>query len=232
MTTPMTAPQPVRVVAVIAAFNEGPHIREVVGGTRPHVDAVVVVDDGSTDDTATAAEAAGAEVVRHAGNRGKGVAVRSGLDAVRGRGFTHVLLMDGDLQHRPADVPRLTAAAAGDADVIVGARSFDRSQMPASRYWSNVIGSWALGGLVGVPIRDTQSGFRLIRLAALDGLTLTATGYEIETEMLIRLARRGAVVREVPVALAYDGAPSKLRPVRDTTRTCFLALFYRFLIRA
>ena len=163
----MTASEPLRVVAVIAAFNEGRHIREVVLGTRPHVDAIVVVDDGSTDDTAAAAEAAGAEVVRHPGNRGKGIAVRSGLDAVRGRGFTHVLLMDGDLQHRPSDVPRLVAAAtAADADVIVGARSFDRAQMPASRYWSNVIGSWALGGLVGVPIRDTQSGFRLIRLAS------------------------------------------------------------------
>lgn len=228
----MTVSEPLRVVAVIAAFNEGPNIREVVLGTRPHVDAVIVVDDGSTDDTAAAAKAAGAEVVRHPGNRGKGVAVRSGLDAVRGRGFSHVLLMDGDLQHRPADVPRLVAAAAaGDADVIVGARSFDRAQMPASRYWSNVIGSWALGGLVGVPIRDTQSGFRLIRLSALEPLTLTSTGYEIETEMLIRLARRGSTVREVPVALAYDGAPSKLRPIRDTTRTCFLALFYRFLCR-
>lgn len=228
-----TAPT-LRVVAVIAAFNEGPHIGEVVRGTRPHVDTVVVVDDGSTDDTATAAARAGAEVVRHPGNRGKGVAVRSGLAAVRGRGFTHVLLMDGDLQHRPSDVPRLIAAAADPAaaaDVIVGARSFDRAQMPASRYWSNVIGSWALGGLVGVPIRDTQSGFRLIRLAALEPLALSSTGYEIETEMLIRLARRGAAVREVPVALAYDGAPSKLRPVRDTTRTCFLALYYRFLAR-
>ena len=230
----MTVSEPLRVVAVIAAFNEGPNIREVVLGTRPHVDAVIVVDDGSTDDTAAAAKAAGAEVVRHPGNRGKGVAVRSGLDAVRGRGFSHVLLMDGDLQHRPSDVPRLVAAAAAGtppADVIVGARSFDRAQMPASRYWSNVIGSWALGGLVGVPIRDTQSGFRLIRLAALEPLALTSTGYEIETEMLIRLARRGSTLREVPVALAYDGAPSKLRPVRDTTRTCFLALFYRFLTR-
>lgn len=233
----MTASPALRVVAVIAAFNEGPHIREVVAGTRPHVDAVLVVDDGFTDDTTAAAEAAGAEVVRHPDNRGKGVAVRSGLAAVYGRGFTHVLLMDGDLQHRPADVPRLVAAAAGsggagaDADVIVGARTFDRAQMPGSRYWSNVIGSWALGGLVGVPIRDTQSGFRLIRLAALQPITLTSTGYEIETEMLIRLARRGARVREVPVALAYDGAPSKLRPVRDTTRTCFLALYYRFLTR-
>ncbi len=228
-----TVPAPaLRVVAVIAAFNEGLHIAEVVRGTRPHVGAVVVVDDGSTDGTGDEAAAAGAEVVRHPVNRGKGIAVRTGLDAVRNRGFSHVLLMDGDLQHRPSDVPRLIAAAADPSvDVIVGARSFDRTQMPASRYWSNVIGSWALGGLVGVPIRDTQSGFRLIRLSALAPLSLSSTGYEIETEMLIRLARRGAQVREVAVALAYDGAPSKLRPVRDTTRTCFLALYYRFLCR-
>ena len=224
--------EPQRVVAVIAAFDEGPHIAEVVTGTRPHVADVVVVDDGSGDDTAAAAERAGARVVRHGHNRGKGVAIRTGLDAVQGAGFTHVLLLDGDLQHRPADVPRLLeAAAAGDADVIVGARSFDRAQMPASRYWSNVIGSWALGRLVGVAVSDTQSGFRLIRLAALEPLALTSTGYEIETEMLIRLARRRAVVHQVPVALAYDGAPSKLRPVRDTTRTCFLALYYRFFCR-
>ena len=102
---PMTASEPLRVVAVIAAFNEGPHIREVVLGTRPHVDAVIVVDDGSTDDTAAAAEAAGAEVVRHPGNRGKGVAVRSGLAAVRGRGFTP----------RPADGRRPAAPAVGRA---------------------------------------------------------------------------------------------------------------------
>jgi len=224
------------VSVVVATYNRAKLLRETIDSIlhqRFQDYELIVVDDGSTDDTAAAAEAAGAEVVRHGGNRGKGVAVRSGLAAVRGRGFSHVLLMDGDLQHRPADVPRLLeAAAAGDADVIVGARSFDRAQMPASRYWSNVIGSWALGGLVGVSIRDTQSGFRLIRLAALEALTLTSTGYEIETEMLIRLARRGAVVREVPVALAYDGAPSKLRPVRDTTRTCFLALYYRFLSRS
>lgn len=222
-----------RVAAVIAAFNEGPHIREVVAGTRPHVAAVVVVDDGSTDDTAGAAAGAGATVVRHPVNRGKGLAVRSGLAAIRDGGYTHVLLLDGDLQHRPGDVPQLVAEAeASGADVVVGARSFHREQMPRSRYYSNVIGSWALGRLIGVPIRDTQSGFRVIRLAALDGLPLTSTGYEIETEMLIRLARRGATVREVPVALAYDGAPSKLRPVRDTTRTCVLALYYRFFARA
>ena len=155
-------------------------------------------------------------MVRHPGNRGKGVAIRSGLAAVRRRGFTHVLLMDGDLQHRPSDVPRLIDAAgpagvAADADVIVGARSFDRAHMPASRYWSNVLGSWALGGLVGVPIRDTQSGFRLIPPCRLESVLLTSTGYEIETEMRSGWPGAAPSSAKSPSLSPMDGGPSKIR---------------------
>ena len=219
------------VCALIPAFNEAATIAEVVTGVRPHVQAVVVVDDGSADETAARAEAAGARVIRHAENRGKGHAVRSGLAQILALDFSHVLLIDGDGQHRPEDVPRmLQAARDSDADLVVGARVFDKSQMPRSRYYSNTIGSRALSSFIGSPIEDSQSGFRLIRCDALRGLTLTATGYEIETEMLIKLARKGVRMTSVPVTLSY-GAKSKLRPIRDTTRTCFLAVYYRFLSR-
>ena len=192
---------------------------------------MVVVDDGSADDTAARAEAAGARVIRHAENRGKGHAVRSGLAQILSLDFSHVLLMDGDGQHRPEDVPKmLEAARTSEADLVVGARVFDKAQMPRSRYYSNTIGSRALSSFIGSPIDDSQSGFRLIRCEVLRGLTLTATGYEIETEMLIKLARKGVRMTSVPVTLSY-GAKSKLRPVRDTTRTCFLAVYYRFLSR-
>jgi glycosyltransferase involved in cell wall biosynthesis len=192
---------------------------------------VVVVDDGSSDDTAARASAAGAEVLRHEQNRGKGQAIRTGLGHVLARPFSHVLLMDGDLQHRPDDVARLLdAARATGADLIVGERIFDKSRMPRSRYYTNTIGSRALSSFIGSPIKDSQSGFRLIRCDALRGLKLTSTGYEIETEMLIKLSRRGIRMASVPVTLSY-GAKSKLRPVRDTTRTCFLAVYYRFLCR-
>ena len=219
------------VCALIPAFNEAATIAEVVTGVRPHVQAVVVVDDGSADETAARAEAAGARVIRHAENRGKGHAVRSGLAQILALDFSHVLLMDGDGQHRPEDVPKmLEAARTSEADLVVGARVFDKSQMPRSRYYSNTIGSRALSSFIGSPIEDSQSGFRLIRCDTLRGLTLTATGYEIETEMLIKLARKGVSMTSVPVTLSY-GAKSKLRPVRDTTRTCFLAVYYRFLSR-
>jgi glycosyltransferase involved in cell wall biosynthesis len=221
------------VCALIPAFNEAATIAEVVTGVRPHVQAVVVVDDGSADDTAARAQAAGARVVRQPENRGKGHAVRSGLAQIlaQPQSCSHILLMDGDGQHRPEDVPKLLEAArATDADLVVGARVFDKSQMPRSRYYSNTIGSRALSWFIGSPIDDSQSGFRLIRSDALRGLTLTATGYEIETEMLIKLARNGIRMTSVPVTLSY-GAKSKLRPIRDTTRTCFLAVYYRFLSR-
>ena len=219
------------VCALIPAFNEAATIAEVVTGVRPHVQAVVVVDDGSADETAARAEAAGARVIRHAENRGKGHAVRSGLAQILALDFSHVLLIDGDGQHRPEDVPKmLEAARESNADLVVGARVFDKSQMPRSRYYSNTIGSRALSSFIGSPIDDSQSGFRLIRCDALRGVTLTATGYEIETEMLIKLARKGVRMTSVPVTLSY-GAKSKLRPIRDTTRTCFLAVYYRFLSR-
>jgi glycosyltransferase involved in cell wall biosynthesis len=222
----------VRVAALVPAFNEAGSIAAVVGGVAPHVASVVVVDDGSSDETGALARAAGAEVLSHDRNRGKGHAVRTGLAHVLSRPFTHVLLMDGDLQHRPDDVPKLLAAARDRGlDLVVGARVFDRAQMPASRYYSNVIGSRALSAFVGVRVRDTQSGFRLVACDPLRDLTLTASGYEIETEMLIRLAQKGARIGDVDVTLSYAGARSKLRPVRDTTRTCFLAVYYRFLSR-
>jgi glycosyltransferase involved in cell wall biosynthesis len=221
-----------RVAALVPAYDEGDRIAAVVTGVRPHVDAVIVVDDGSRDETAARAAAAGADVLRHGANRGKGHAVRTGLAHVLARPFTHVLLMDGDLQHRPDDVPKLLAAARERGlELVVGARGFDRAKMPASRYYSNVVGSRALSAFVGAPVRDTQSGFRLVACDRLRGLRLTATGYEIETEMLIRLAQLGARIGDVEVTLAYEGARSKLRPVRDTTRTCFLAVYYRFLSR-
>jgi glycosyltransferase involved in cell wall biosynthesis len=227
----------VSVAVLVPAFNEQRTIGAVVSGALPHVASVLVVDDGSTDGTAEAARRAGAEVISHARNLGKGCAVRTGLERILARRHTHVLLMDGDLQHRPDDIPRLLDAAGSaggrapgdELDLVIGERVFDRTRMPASRYYSNVIGSLALSGLIGTRIRDSQSGFRLVRCDALRGLCLGSTGYEIETEMLIKLVRRGARVGRVPVSLSYGGGPSKLRPIRDTTRTCLLAVFYRYL---
>jgi len=222
----------VHAAALIPAFNEAASIATVVRGVKGSVARVIVVDDGSTDGTAECARAAGAEVIVHAGNRGKGHAVRTGIARLLTGDFTHVVLLDGDMQHLPEETAALLAAAADTgADVVLGERRFQRAHMPASRYHANRIGSRVLSWFVGVPVRDTQCGFRVFRSDALRPLRLSASGYEIETEMLVKVRRRGGRVASVPITAVYAGQRSKLRPVRDTTRTCFLAVYYRFLER-
>lgn len=221
-----------RVQALIPAFNEAGTIAQVVSRVSPHVGAICVVDDGSTDGTAEAARGAGADVMANPGKRGKGAAIRAGLSRVLARDCTHVLLIDGDLQHLPEEAPLLIAEAEKTgADVVLGERRFDRLAMPASRFHANRIGSLALSRFMGVAIRDTQCGFRLFKADALRGLRLRARGYDIETEMLVKLKRRGGRIARVPITAVYTGQRSKLRPVRDTTKTCFLAVYYRFLER-
>jgi glycosyltransferase involved in cell wall biosynthesis len=168
----------------------------------------------------------------HERNLGKGHAVRTGLARVLVGDFTHVLLLDGDMQHLPGEAERLIdAATTSQADVVIGERVFKRSAMPASRFHANRIGSRVLSWFVGVPLSDTQCGFRVFRTDAVRPLALSARGYEIETEMLVKVRRRGGHVASVPVTAVYSGQRSKLRPVRDTTRTCFLAVYYRFIER-
>ena len=218
--------------AVIPAFNEAASIAAVVNGVRNAVAQVIVVDDGSSDATADEARRAGAEVLVHSSNRGKGHAVRTGLARVLAESFTHVLLLDADLQHLPEEASALLAKAeSSGAEIVLGERRFDRTRMPASRYHANRIGSRVLSWFVGVPVQDTQCGFRVFRVDALRPLKLTATGYEVETEMLVKVRRRGGRVATVPVTAVYGHQRSKLRPVPDTTRTCFLAVYYRFLER-
>lgn len=219
-----------QVHALIPAFNEADSIAEVVRGIAPLVGGVTVVDDGSTDDTSDIARAAGACVITKPANEGKGMAIRDGLKVVLAGPWTHVLLMDGDLQHLPREAKALIdVAQQSGADLVLGERRFDRRAMPASRYYANLVGSAILSSFVGTTVRDTQCGFRVFTADALRGLTLVGNGYEIETEMLVKLRRLGGRIATAPVTAVYDRGRSKLRPVRDTTRTCFLAVYYRFL---
>jgi hypothetical protein len=104
-------------------------------------------------------------------------------------------------------------------------------KMPTVRFYSNRIGSRILSSFIGTEVADTQSGFRLIRAGALRPLALTATGYELETEMLIKLTRRGASLARISIPARYDGARSKLRNFRDTFRTCMKAVYFRYLAK-
>jgi glycosyltransferase involved in cell wall biosynthesis len=214
-------------------LNEARTIEQVVRGVMPHVARVIVVDDGSVDGCGELAARCGATVLRHETTRGKGSAVRTGLCHVLAEpAASHVLMLDGDMQHLPDEAPRLIAAAAATgADLVVGQRRFDRAAMPASRYYANLCGSRALSSFMGVPLADTQCGYRIFRTDILRKARLRATGYDIETEMLVKVGRLGGRIEHVDVSAVYNGGQSKLRPVRDTTRTCFRAVYYRYIER-
>ena len=221
-----------RTCALIPAFNEAPYIADVVERTREHVAEVVVIDDGSADGTADIARTAGATCLQLPRNRGKASALRAGLAYARDLNFTYVITLDGDGQHLPEDIPvMLRVAGETGADLVIGARSFDPALMPRSRYFSNVIGSRLASALVGCKIRDSQSGFRLLRLDKLDLENLRSRCYELEMEILIKMARSGCTIAHAPIRIVYDDghARSKMKPVRDTVRVCLWSLAFRFL---
>ena len=205
------------ILALIPAWNEATRIGSVVEAARAHL-PVLVVDDGSRDKTSAVAEAAGATVVRHPRNQGKGVALLTGFAWALERDYEAVLTLDADGQHDPADIPKfLTAYETGAGDLIIGRRDF--SQMPFPRRYTNPFGSWLLSLALGTRIYDNQSGYRLYSRRLLEGLNLTTTGFELEVEVIIQAVYRGMRIGWVDIRTIYDtGKVSYFHPLRDSAR--------------
>ncbi len=204
---------------LIPAYQEGSRIGAVVREVLPFCPRIVVVDDGSADGTAVAARAAGATVLVHARNQGKGAALQTGFDYAREQGAAFVLTMDGDGQHAPADIPGfLEAFARGDAPVLVGDRMEDPRAMPFVRRMTNRFMSWLLSRKMGQRVPDTQNGFRLYRTDVLPDMSGGDARFAAESEILLILSRRGVRIGSVPVRIIYGDERSKIRPVRDTLR--------------
>ena len=212
---PAAAP---RVAALIPAYREARHIADVVRATLPHVDEVWVVDDGSPDDTAAVAEAAGAKLIRHEVNKGKGAAIKTGLRALGARGARFIVLLDGDGQHAAAEISRFVAAAEGGAGLVVGNRLGDARSMPFVRKCVNRFMSWRISRACGTPIPDTQCGFRLVTRERIEAVLGESDHFDFETEMLVRAARAGCPIASVPVSYIYGEEQSKISPVRDALR--------------
>ncbi len=216
-------PSPVlNCLVVIPCHNEARAIAQLIPAVRDYLPHVLVVDDASTDATAALAKSAGAEILSLASNQGKGAAVHAGLRLAKDRGYRWVLLMDGDGQHAPEDIPALLAAAAiEDRRVqIIGNRMPAARAMPFVRRVTNRVMSAVLSALNGTTLPDTQCGFRLLRLDDLSPVSTTCTRFEIESELLLTSLAAGAPVVFVPVQCRYHDSPSKIRPLRDTLRWC------------
>jgi len=212
--------------AVIPCYNEAAAIGLLVTAVRARLTRVIVVDDGSTDGTATAARTAGAEVLAVSENQGKGAALQLGMRRARELGCAWALLLDGDGQHAPEDIPAfLTALRADRADFVIGNRMAAPAEMPFVRRTTNRVMSGVLSSLTGVALPDSQCGFRLVRLSAWEALPQRCTRFEVESEMLVAFLAAGRRVEFLPVRSRYKSGQSKIQPLRDTGR--WLAWLWR-----
>jgi len=212
-----------RVVAIIPAYNEERTIGSVVLRAMAHVNDVVVVDDGSTDATAQIAEAAGAIVVRHKRNRGKGAALNTGFYKARELDPDALVLLDADGQHLPNEVPNVLAPVLADeADIVVGSRYIGNGNGHANGNGNGhgvprhrVVGHWAFTTLTnvtsGVKVSDSQSGFRALSWRAIPALNFSSDGFSVESEMQFLAGELGRRVAEVPITADYVDKPK--RPV-------------------
>ncbi len=211
--------------AVIPAYNCGSTIGAVVAGTREVLATVVVVSDGSSDDTAERALAAGARLEVLPGNRGKGFALRRGIELALEGGPAALILLDGDAQHDPADLPALIAAwDTGEVDLVVGARLQDSRRIPKVRFWTNYIGTRILSWMSELELEDSQSGYRLLSSRLARRMRLSSEGYAIESEMLIKAGKLGARLGHVPVRTIYNDEESHFRPLIDTLRIALASI--------
>ena len=217
-----------RILALIAAFNESDHIGDVVTRTRQQVHEVVVIDDGSGDDTAALAGKAGATVLRHEQNKGKGAAILTALDFFRQSDAEYAIFLDADNQHDPAEIPKfLEAARTTGAGMVVGTRMQDTHDMPWLRLLANRFTSWVTSRLARQNVPDSQCGYRLIRKTVLGDFRLSTAHFETETEMLIQTGQAGHKIASVPIRTIYEpGRASRIRPGRDTIR--FFKLIWKY----
>jgi len=213
---------------VIPAFNAATHLGGVVEGVARHLplDRICVVDDGSGDNTAAVAREAGAVVIEHGVNRGKGAALDTGIRRAAGAGCAFAITLDADGQHNPDDIPAFLARQAETgADLVVGNRLADPGNMPALRLVTNHVTSLIVSMLARTRVQDSQNGYRMIRTALYCDLGVRSVRYEAESELLIRAGRSGARIVSVPVETIYGEEVSSIHPVRDTGR--FLRLVWR-----
>jgi glycosyltransferase involved in cell wall biosynthesis len=227
-----------RVLAVVPAFQAERSVEAVVRGLRaalgPAAEPLIVVDDGSSDRTAERAEQAGAVVLRHPENRGKGAALRTGFARALAAGAGAVVSVDADGQHLPEEAARLARDPAPREALVLAIRDLARDGAPAANRFSNAFSNAFLSWFGGRPLHDTQCGLRRYPLPETLALGARADGYAYEAEVLLRAARLGKPIVEVPVRVFYppeEERVSHFHVVRDPARIVASVLSTALFVR-
>ena len=218
-----------KIAVIIPAYNAGTTIGELIERISRFVNRgdIVVIDDGSRDQTCETARATGAVILRHEANRGKGEALKTGFKHVRLKNYPAVITLDADLQHDPESIPDFVRKANGFSGIIIGTRRRNLKIMPFGRWLSNTLTSAIVSVLAGQSIRDSQSGYRLISTQVLRSVGLDSKRYDLESEILIKAKRKGFEIGRVPIETVYAGGRSFINPLVDTFR--FIRLMWRSL---
>jgi glycosyltransferase involved in cell wall biosynthesis len=212
-----------RLAAVIPAYDAEASVGDIVRRTRAVIADVLVVDDGSHDRTGAMAREAGARVIRHEVNRGKGCALQTGFAEVfagRAPPLDGVLTIDADGQHLPEEVPKLLVPAARGADLVLGTRDALFAQMSPVRRTSNRLSSWAISRAAGARLPDVQTGFRFYSRRLYERIGFPPGRFDSESAVVVLACRAGLVLAGVPVRLGFaDGrCTSHYRPMSDSVR--------------
>ena len=219
-----------RVGVIIPAYNEEKTIGGLVGKVTRYVDKEVVVDDGSGDNTSEEAERAGAVVLTHKNNQGKGASLREGFQWALKENLEAVITMDADGQHNPDEIPLfLQKAEEREAGIIVGFRRMSLKNMPLVRLLTNKATSFIVSRLSGQEIPDSQCGYRLIKREVLRNVDLETSKYDTESEILLKASKKGFKVKGIPIKTIYSSIKSEINPFTDTLR--FIRLIIRSLFR-
>jgi glycosyltransferase involved in cell wall biosynthesis len=215
-----------KLIVAIPCLNEEQFIGDIVARARRYVDIVIVIDDGSTDNTSKAAQAAGAEVIRHERRQGAGAATRSAFDAAKKYRADVLITLDGDGQHNPDEIPQvLVPVLSGEADLVIGSRflkpnlnqsqltSTNLNRVPKYRKFGIDIINWLYNLGSKKKISDSQSCFRAHSRRLLEAINITENGFGFSIEVLIQARRNNFVIREMPISCVYHSQGSSLNPI-------------------
>ncbi|MDE0469138.1 MAG: glycosyltransferase family 2 protein [Candidatus Poribacteria bacterium] len=214
---------------LLPAYNESKTIGEIIQESSEFISEIVVIDDGSSDETGEIAIASGAVCLSNAMNRGKGSALRKGFAYALAHGYELIFTMDSDHQHEPADIPRFLEHFHNTRpDILIGARIKHDSRvlMPLHRRVNNRLISYVGSKLCGQQVPDFQSGYRLIRADVLQQVHLETERYETESELLIKAGRLGFRIESLPIQTRYGDEVSHIKPLRE------MWLFTKLLLRS